>query len=229
MGSDGVVALLPMRANSQRVVNKNLRPLASRPLFEWILDSLRGSEIFSRIIVDTDSDLLAAASRSSFPDVEIAMRPKHLGDHRASMNDVISNRLPDIDEEHIFQFHATSPLMSKETLKSVVKYYLDHLAEFDSVFGVDRIQARFWSSSLEPINHQPEKLIPTQDLKPLFLENSAFYGFSRTSFAATGQRIRLNPSMFPVPREESLDIDVEEDFKLAEILMLNREGLHNKI
>ena len=71
----------------------------------------------------------------------------------------------------------------------------------------------------DPINHDPAELIPTQDLSPLLEENSNLYAFTANSFASTGRRIGRNPMMFRMNAVESIDIDTEEDWSLAEALL----------
>jgi CMP-N-acetylneuraminic acid synthetase len=89
--------------------------------------------------------------------------------------------------------------------------------EFDSVFSVTRLQTRLYEENGKALNHDPNVLLRTQDLEPLFEENSNFYIFSKDSFSNTnGKRIGLKPWLFEVNKLEALDIDEEEDFLLAE-------------
>jgi len=90
--------------------------------------------------------------------------------------------------------------------------------EHDSLFSVNRVQTRLYAASGEPINHDPEKLIRTQDLPPVFEENSVLYIFTRESFAVRRRRIGDKPLMFETDRIESIDIDNEYTFRLAEML-----------
>jgi len=104
-----------------------------------------------------------------------------------------------------------------------IKKYFDNLDTFDSLFSVNRLQTRLYYQDGRPVNHDPGKLIRTQDLNPLFEENSNFYIFSRKSFfEAGGRRIGLRPQMFEIDKLEAIDIDDERDFELAEILYEKR-------
>ncbi|MFV2043938.1 MAG: acylneuraminate cytidylyltransferase family protein, partial [Anaerolineales bacterium] len=89
----------------------------------------------------------------------------------------------------------------------------------DSLFSVTRLQARLWSAETKPLNHDPAELIRTQDLAPVFLENSCLYIFERESFLHSGNRLGGNPFMFEIRSEEALDIDTEMDFEATECIM----------
>ena len=86
---------------------------------------------------------------------------------------------------------------------------------YDSLFSVNRHQTRFYRADGTPINHDPDNLIPTQDLEPWFEENSCFYLFSKGSFAATRARIGEKPILYETPKLEAIDIDEQEDWDMA--------------
>ena len=80
---------------------------------------------------------------------------------------------------------------------------------------------RFWDRGPRPINHNPSELLRTQDLKPMYFENSSIYIFNRNKFLKIKNRIGKNPKMFEMSKIESFDIDDLDDFKLAEALHKN--------
>ena len=71
-------------------------------------------------------------------------------------------------------------------------------------------------------NHKPSELLPTQNLDPLYMENSNFYIFSKDGFLAHDRRITDDTAMFEVDPIEAVDIDEERDFAMAEALSLVR-------
>ena len=75
---------------------------------------------------------------------------------------------------------------------------------------------------MQPLNHDPSVLLRTQDLPPVFEENSCLYVFSREGLLARRNRIGERPQMFEMDRLEALDIDDELDFRMAEILFRQR-------
>ncbi|MCP4157733.1 MAG: acylneuraminate cytidylyltransferase family protein, partial [bacterium] len=75
-----------------------------------------------------------------------------------------------------------------------------------------------------PVNHNPAQLLRTQDLDPLYEENSNFYIFSRKSFFENNKnRIGKKPFLYEMKKTESVDIDRKEDFVMAEMLYRLRQ------
>ena len=81
-----------------------------------------------------------------------------------------------------------------------------------------RLQTRLWDQDGKPVNHAPNILIRTQDLPPIYEENSCIYIFSKEKLIARQNRLGERPLMFEIPAVEALDIDEELDFILAEML-----------
>ena len=90
------------------------------------------------------------------------------------------------------------------------------------MFSVNRFQSRFYGPDGRPFNHDPANLRRTQDLEPWFEENSNLYLFTADSFKATRARIGRHPLMFETPRIESLDIDDQEGWDIAETIARQR-------
>ena len=84
------------------------------------------------------------------------------------------------------------------------------------MFSVEKMQDRFYDKTSSPVNHDPKKLERTQDLEPLYKENSNFYLFTKESFLRRCNRIGDNPYMYETPKIESIDIDTPEDWGIAE-------------
>lgn len=217
-----ITALLPMKGHSERVPGKNLRPLAGRPLFHWVVDALVAVDAVESVVIDTDSEAIAESAVAAFPSVVIHWRPQEIQGDFVSMNRIIEHDLSLLPGTHFLQTHATNPLLSSDTVARAVAYYFAGLPAVDSVFTVTRHQARFFDHRGRPVNHDPAVLVRTQDLDPLFEENSVMYLFSRESFAATKARIGVTPRMFEVPPLEAIDIDEPDDWVLAEALAHRR-------
>jgi CMP-N-acetylneuraminic acid synthetase len=131
------------------------------------------------------------------------------------MNDVLLNTLDQVDADIVLQTHSTNPFLKADTVSSALKLFNRPGNEFDSVFSVTRLQARIWDTETNPVNHDPAVLLRTQDLPPLFIENSCFFIFTPELLQKNGNRIGATPFMFEMAPLEAVDIDVEEDFALA--------------
>lgn len=212
-----VDAFIPLKGASERVPGKNMRPFGGKPLFHVIVRTLEQAETIGRIFIDTDSDAIAE-SAATLGSVEVEMRPPELCGHEVSVNRLIARFLTDHpDVVHLAQTHCTNPLLSAATIDAAVgEYFANDRAT--SLFTVTRLQARLYDSERKPVNHNPSELLPTQQLEPIFIENSNLYIFERGAFFASGTRITAEPTMWEMDPFEAVDIDEERDFRLAEAL-----------
>ena len=102
-----------------------------------------------------------------------------------------------------------------------IDFFFENCPKYDSLFSVTRVKTRLWDQVGCPINHDPRILLRTQDLPPIYEENSCFYIFSRKSMIKHRNRIGNRPFMFEIEPFEACDIDEELDFKIAEYLYKN--------
>ena len=175
-----------MRHHSQRVPGKNYRPLAGLPLFHYILTTLSAVSGISEIGVDTDSENVVHGLREHFPLVKIIPRPEDLRADDVSMNDILTYDTGQIEADFYLQTHTTNPLLRPETIDRAITTFLDSRQEHDSLFSVTRRQTRLYDQTGMALNHDPSALIQTQDLPPVYEENSCLYIFAaRRSDAAS--------------------------------------------
>jgi CMP-N-acetylneuraminic acid synthetase len=213
-----IVALVPMRHTSERVPGKNYRPLGGRPLFHHIVGTLRSCLEIDEVVIDTDSEQIRADAAVSFPDVRVLERPEHLRAGTVPMNDVLLHDTGLVDADLYLQTHSTNPLLRASTISAAIGRFLAERADHDSLFGVTRLQTRLWSAAGSPLNHDPTVLMRTQDLDPVYEENSCIYLFTRELLAGRGTRIGARPLLYEIPRDEAWDIDEEIDFDVASAL-----------
>lgn len=213
-----IVALLPMKANSERVKGKNFRDFHGKPLFRWILDALLEVDEIDQVVVNTDARRILADNGLTDTDRVLIRdrKPEICGDF-VSMNKVLADDIANVAADTYLMTHTTNPLMSANTMRGAIKAFRQARRDgrADSLFTVDKVQTRFYRSDCSAVNHDPDNLIRTQDLEPWFEENSNLYLFSRESFAATNARIGRRPMMYEGPRFESIDIDDQEDWDFA--------------
>lgn len=214
-----IVALVPMRHHSQRVPGKNYRPLAGRPLFHYIIETLLAAPQVQQVVVDTDSEPVISGLRSSFPGVRVLERPENLRGDDVSMNDILLHDTAQIEADFYLQTHSTNPLLHAATISRGIGALLNAYPEYDSLFSVTRLQTRLYDAAGRAINHDPSVLIQTQDLPPVFQENSCLYLFTRDNLLKRHHRIGERPLMFEIDQEEAWDIDNELDFAICDFLI----------
>lgn len=215
--SPRIVALVPMRSDSKRVPNKNIRLFNGKPLYWHIISTLLSCPYIEEIYVNTNSELLMEELPRSFKRVRIIPRPQHLCSDMTPMTDILLHDVGFVKADWYVQTHATNPLLRAETVTRAIESILGH-PEFDSLFGVTPFKTRLWNIAGKAINHDPKVLLRTQDLDPVFEENSNIYIFQAEALRRLNSRIGERPLMFQISREESWDIDEELDFKVAEYL-----------
>ena len=219
-----VAALVPMRHDSERVPGKNYRLFDGRPLFHRMLLTLLACPEVVRIAVDTDSPIVAEQCARHFPSVQVIDRPRHLRGGEVAMTAILRHDAGLIESPWYVQTHATSPLLTAATLRAGLRALEEGLGRHDSLMTVTRLQTRLYDGGGRPLNHDPRVLLRTQDLPPVFEENSGMYVFTREQ-AADGRRFGERPLLFEIDAVEAADIDTEADFALAETLhRLRREG-----
>ena len=217
-----IVALVPMRHHSQRVPGKNYRPLAGRPLFHHIIMTLLSCPEISETVVDTDSLEVIAGLRENFPQVRIIERPEHLRADPVPMNEILAHDTNQVEADFYLQTHSTNPLLRAGTFSRAIQALLKSYPAYDSLFGVTRLQVRLWDQLGRAINHNPTILLQTQDLPPVYMENSCIYLFTRRTLLARRNRLGERPLMFEIEASEAWDIDNELDFQICDLFMKNQ-------
>lgn len=210
-----IAALLPMRHSSERVPGKNYRVLAGRPLYHHIVLALQICPSIDEIVIDTDSEWIMRDAASVFPDVRVLERPAHLRDGMIPMNDVLLNDIDQVPAKLYLQTHSTNPLLRSETIERSIAAFAASRETHDSLFGVTRIQTRLWTADGKPLNHDPAVLLRTQDLPPLFEENSCIYLFEGETLRRRRTRIGERPLLFEIAASEAMDIDEEVDWQIV--------------
>lgn len=229
MNQPNFIGLVPMRHSSERVRGKNYRMLDGKPLFHHIVESLLVCPYISEVVIDTDSEVISKYAIRSFENVRTIERPPHLRDGTTSMNDVLIHDVQQLDGDFYVQTHSTNPLLRSETITSAIEAFLSNWPDKDSLFTATRIQTRLWDEHGRAVNHDPDVLLRTQDLPPIYEENSNLYIFEPSRLIERGNRIGSNPLLFEIEREEAWDIDEELDWNIVELIYAQRQDVQHPL
>lgn len=222
-----IKAIVPIKSDSERLKDKNFLNFCGQPLYQVVLDTLQNIQLIDRIVINTDSNIIARDCSNRYSKALIIKRPKKLIGNDVTMNSIIEYDLTKIDGEHFLQTHVTNPLITAKTIMNAIEMYFENLSHYDSLFSVESIKKRAYDYSGKPINHSNETLLQTQHLPEVNIENSNLFLFSRTSFLeAKNSRVGLNPQLFQMSPIEGIDIDYLEDFLLAELIKNNKSIFH---
>jgi CMP-N-acetylneuraminic acid synthetase len=218
-----IIALVPMRHHSQRVPGKNYRLLAGKPLYQHIIETLLVVPEINEILVDTDSKPILDCLRGEFPQVRVIDRPEHLRADTIPMNEILLYDTSQVGADFYLQTHSTNPLLRPETISKAIQAFLPDFPAHDSLFSVTRLQTRLYDQHGHALNHDPNILLQTQDLPPVYEENSCLYIFTRENLTRRCNRLGERPLMFEMDAAEAWDIDEELDFAIADFFMKQRK------
>lgn len=206
---------IPIKANSERVPGKNLRILNGKKLYEYICEHVKEADVFDDVYVDTNSKEIADYARTM--GFQIIERKPELAENTANGNDLLVYHFEQFPQyDYYFQVFATAPYMRPETIRDCYNR-LVLSGEYDSCFTALKNHSFYWFADT-PINYRPEILPRSQDMMPVIEETTGLYGIAAKSLKKYQCRIGRKPYMHFVSKFEAVDINTEEDFKVAEYI-----------
>lgn len=207
------VAFVPIRLNSQRVENKNLRMLGDRPMMTYMLESLTKVGNIDEVYVYCSNPSI----KKFLPEgVKFLRRSESLDQNTTLGREIYDAFTQEVDADLYILAHATSPFIRPTTIEQAVAAV--ESGGYDSAFSAERIQTFTWWQG-EPLNYSLQNVPRTQDLEPIFVETSAFFIFGRDLWLNEHRRIGDRPYIAVTDRIESTDIDNPDDFLLAEAIV----------
>ena len=213
-----IVAIIPIKLKSERVKGKNFKIVNKKPLYRHLLDKLKKTN-FDKIYVDSDSmEIKRYCEKKKF--IFIKRKPK-LSHNNANGNDLINYHSKIIDADIYFQLFVTAPLISIKTINNCIKI-LKVNKNYDSILTAQSIYSWFWFKK-KPVNYKPKLLPRSQDANPVILETTALYGIRKRALKKFKCRIGKKPFFYETPRDESVDLDTEEDFKTLQFFLSKRK------
>ncbi len=223
-----ICMIIPIKHKSQRVPGKNYRDFNGYPLFDIILNKVVKVGYIDKVIIDTNSPTIKKLIEEKHNEkVIIYDRPEELCGHDVSTNTLLMNVIDkmNLNYDYYMQTHVTNPILSIDTIEKCIETFFkktDH--GFDSLFTVKQLQTRLYykhNEQVQALNHNINELLQTQDLDPLFEENSCLYIFNKETLFKKKHRLGFNPYMFIMKDIESFDIDTEYDFLIAKTVDYN--------
>jgi CMP-N-acetylneuraminic acid synthetase len=222
-GSNEITALVPCRAGSQRVPDKNTRPFASSSLLQIKLEQLSLVPAISKVIVSTDDPIVVEVCKDyGGSKVEIHERDPDLATSQTTTDELCTYFADALDFDHLLWTHVTSPFVTKQVYEEAISQYFTGLTEGkDSLIGVKKTQEFVWRPDLTAVNYDIESqgMWPrTQTIEPLYIVNSAIFLTSQSIMKKYRNRIGVTPIIYEMGELASFDVDWEEDFKVAETI-----------
>lgn len=222
-----IYAIVPIKHHSSRVPGKNYKLMDNKPLYHYILNTLERSRYIDKIYVNTDSIIIKEGIERLFPDIIIYDRPASLIGDDISTNSLIIDTINTLklDADLYLQTHTTNPLLKLSTINNAIETFTNSVG-YDSLFSVKTLYTRLYNKNGHDMNHNRFMLLPTQQLDPIYEENSCIYIFPKDTLIKYNSRIGGNPILYNMPDIESQDIDWPEDFILTEqLIKLNKKKI----
>ena len=208
-----VVAIIPIKEMSKRVKSKNFRSFCGEPLYKFFMKKLIDSP-FDEVFIDTDSTEISEYARGM--GWKVIKRVPELAADSANGNDLLLYEAGVVDADIYFQLFITAPLLLPQTINEAYKIMTTEM-EYDSLFTATEIYSWFWYNN-KPVNYDPKVLPRSQDATPIIRETTGLYAIRRDALLKNKCRIGENPYMLYVGEMEAMDIDTEQDFRVAEII-----------
>lgn len=204
-----VVAFVPIRLNSKRVVGKNLKLLGGKPMMCYLLETLIQVKQIDEVYVYCSSDEVLPYLPAG---VKLLKRDTALDSDTALGEEIYDAFVRDVEADVYMLAHTTSPFIKAETIANAVDEVVQ--GGHDSAFSAQKIQTFTWYEG-KPLNYSPTNIPRTQTIEPVYVETSAFYIFRRETWVEHHRRVGFNPYMAIVGPVEGVDIDYPEDFDFA--------------
>lgn len=219
-----IKALIPVRAGSQRVKNKNIRPFAGSSLLEIKIKQLQRIKELDGIIVNSDSDEMLDIAKSL--GAETVKRDSYFASSEVSANLFYQNIAENFNGDIILLSNVTSPMIKDETIENLIKIFYDNITKYDSVTTGTVVKEFLWMNN-KPLNYDPRNKPRSQDLDGIVSLNHAVGIMERQTMIEVKDIVGYNPLIVTISDNESIDIDNEIDFEFAEFMYKKIHKIRN--
>jgi CMP-N-acetylneuraminic acid synthetase len=208
-----VVAFVPIKLNSERVPLKNIRAFKNgKPLIEYILNTLKEVGGIDKIYVYCSNKDIQKYLPSG---VNFLQRDCYYDLSSTPFNEVLSGFAKEVHADTYVLAHATAPFMKKESIETAISKVID--GEYDSALTVTEFKEFVWKNG-KPFNYDINNIPRTQDLEPMYIETCGLYVYKKNLIIDENRRIGDKPFLVEISKIEACDINVEEDFIIAEAI-----------
>lgn len=210
------VAFIPIKLNNERTPGKNIKPFSDgTPLMNFVQRALL--DLKKKGVID---EIYCFCSKEDvipylLNGIRLLKRPEIL-DQKETKGTQIYETFVDMIEADVYVLaHATSPFVTVEHIEECVKQVQS--GKYDSAFCAKKIQNFLWEDN-KPLNFQLNNPLRTQDMKPIYMELSTPYVFTKECFKKYHSRSGVKPYICEASEIESIDIDYPEDFQMADVV-----------
>jgi CMP-N,N'-diacetyllegionaminic acid synthase len=228
-----IIGLITARGGSKSIPEKNIKPLAGKPLIAWTIEAALRCKELSRLIVSTDDEKIAEVARHWGAEVPF-MRPVELAQDDSSHISVVLHAIQWLKEkegfcpDYIMLLQPTSPFRTAEDIMKIIQLAKDRHAI--AVISVCEAARHPYKTYKIIEDGTLEYFIPSniaykyrQTLPKVYEENGAIYLNKRISLLRDQTFMPEGTIPYIMPQERSQDIDTLWDFYIADLVMGNRK------
>jgi CMP-N-acetylneuraminic acid synthetase len=208
-----ITAVIPVRKDSQRVINKNLRLFNKKNLLIYKIEKLKQIEYIDKIIINTDSEEAIKIAKDL--SVGFWRREDYYASSSCSNSEFWSHIADTTDSEYIMFTNCTSPLVKLETYNNIFKKFQEIKNINDSLNTVTE-EKNFLYLDNKALNFNPKKAPNSQELPNIVKLNFAVNILAKKLMFKKKSVIGDNPYFFKLDQIEGFDIDTLFDFEFAE-------------
>lgn len=218
-----IIAIIPARANSKRIPNKNIRLLNSQPLISYVIRNALLSKYITKVIVTTDSEEVEIIARQF--GVECIRRPDFLCQDDTTLDPVIYDAVSSLTCDYVVTLQPTTPLLRVDSLDAAIEQCIQNPV-IDTVVSVINFPRLAWKKT--ELNFTPlyKERLNCQYLPPYYRETGAFI-ISKREILSEQSCIGTHVDIFETSQEEAVNISTFQDLALANsILQKKRVGIY---
>lgn len=213
-------ALIPLRGGSKSIPQKNIKPIAGKPLCAWVLEAASKSNLIEDVYVSTDSLEICEVVNALNLGVKIVSRPAEFATDEASTESVLLHFISQIDSDIIITIQATSPQLTTQDLNSAISQFENE--NLDSMLATVRSKRFFWTDDCKAINYNPMQRPRRQEFKGTLMENGAFYITRREILEQYKCRLGGKIGIFEMSDLAATEIDEPDDWLRVEKDLMRR-------
>ena len=214
-----VVALIPIKLNSERLPHKNILDLGGKPLCYHMTKNLVDVQGIDETYVYCSDEII----KDYMPEgITFLKRDPYLDGDLVKGQEIYESFINQVDADVYVLAHVTAPFIKKESIQNALDKVLS--GEYDSALSVKKVQTFTWYQG-KTLNYDLEDIPGTQDIEPIYYETSAFFIFKKEVFTQMGKRrIGNKPYFQEIDDIEAVDIDYPEDFKFAQAIINSKNS-----
>ena len=221
----GIVALIPARAGSKSIPNKNTIMIAGKPLIHWVIESALKSTMIERVYVATDGKKIRnSVLKISNPKLKVIDRSPETATDTASTELIMIEFANRVDFKHLILLQPTSPLTSTSDIDNALNHYIE--TKSDSLLSLVRQKRFIWNvqnNHIKPMNYDHFNRPTRQNFSGFYVENGAIYISSRDALLLSGNRISGKIEYIEMDEKTYFELDEIDDIPIIESFLRRRE------